>query len=104
MTEIIVIRGDGDRPGDDIIDPLMSTVAVAIQRGRNEIDTAALADGEALITTFLPEAALGHLIEVLDPAQGGAWRGKVTGLVHQVTLDESGNMAIESRLDVRKPR
>lgn len=104
MTEIIVIRGDGDRPGDTIVDALMSTVPVALARGRNEIDQAALADGLTLTTGFLPEAALGYLIEVVDPPQGAAWRGKITGIEHQISVDSSGNMNVESHLDVRRPR
>ena len=37
--DIFVMRGAGDRRGEDIVDPLIgSSIPVAIQRGRNELD------------------------------------------------------------------
>lgn len=38
MIAIIAQRSPGDRPGPDITDQLLTTEAVARERGRNEID------------------------------------------------------------------
>jgi hypothetical protein len=36
--QITVTRGAGDKPGPDIIDPLLTSEPVAVARGRREID------------------------------------------------------------------
>ena len=38
MLQTIIQRLPGDRPGDDISDPLLTTVEAQMERGRNEID------------------------------------------------------------------
>jgi len=40
VTDIIVQRCDADQPGDDIHEPLLSSVAAALARGRAELDRA----------------------------------------------------------------
>ncbi len=46
--DILCIRGSGDRPGDDITDPLLSTVEAGLSRGRAELDEGALSDEQRL--------------------------------------------------------
>ncbi len=48
MVDIVVIRGEGISPGDDIQDVLLSTVEAALSRGRAELDQGALADAPVL--------------------------------------------------------
>ena len=38
MIDIIVQRAAGDRPGSDIVEPLLGSVPAALSRGRAEID------------------------------------------------------------------
>ena len=102
MVDIVVIRGSGDRPGDDILDSLLATVEAALSRGRMELDEVALAD-EQQLECVLTDYRLGQIIEV-DDTTLGEWRGKVTGLAHRVTIDESGNLSGSSTFNFRKPR
>jgi len=102
MLNIVVIRGDGDRPGNDISDILLTEVASALERGRVELDEGALAD-EPVLECKLQEIKLGQLVEVDDSALG-TWRGKVTGVSHRVEVDDNGNLSASTTVNLRKPR
>jgi hypothetical protein len=83
MTDIIVIRGQGDRPGDDITEPFLATVQAALARGRAELDARSdVARTVRLTTLYRSGVRLGQLAEVYDALQGMAWRGKITGITH----------------------
>jgi hypothetical protein len=100
--DILCIRGDGDRPGEDIMEPLLSTVEAGLSRGRAELDEGALSD-EQRLETILIDLRLGQLIEV-DDSTLGRWRGKITSLSHQVQIDAAGNLSGSSTFTFRKPR
>lgn len=100
--DIVVIRGEGTSPGEDIVDPLLSEVSVALSRGRAELDQGALADEQQLDVT-LRDVRLGQLVAIEDSALG-AWRGKVTAVVHSVSVDDEGNLSAQTSLTLRKPR
>jgi hypothetical protein len=100
--DIIVLRGQGDSPGDDIVEPLLSDLNAALSRGRAELDQGALAD-EQQLEAALFDARLGQLVAMEDTALG-TWRGKVTGLVHTVSVDEQGNLSATTQVTLRKPR
>jgi hypothetical protein len=100
--DIVCIRGDGDRRGDDLVEPLLSSVEAALSRGRAELDDGALADQQEL-TTILVDLRLGQTIEV-DDSVLGLWSGKLTSLSHSVQIDDAGNLSGESRFTLRKPR
>lgn len=38
MNTVVVERGDGDKPGPEIVDELLGSTALLVERGRNEID------------------------------------------------------------------
>jgi hypothetical protein len=84
---IIVRRGKGSHPGDDIIDPLITALPVALQRGRNEMDERAsgLQDVELEIP-FRPNLRNGQVVQVVDLLFGVTWYGKITGLTHRGEL------------------
>lgn len=85
MTDIIVRRGAGDLCGDDITDPLISTQAVAVNRGRNELDRRATVKVPVnLRTIFRPGVLLGQLVEVNDSLQGITYRAKVVQIRHDI--------------------
>lgn len=78
MTDIVVIRGLGDREGDDIIDALLSTEAPALSRGRAELDERATAKVTRDITVpYESGIELGQLARVQDPLQGETYSGKI---------------------------
>lgn len=82
MVDIVVQRGLGDRDGGIIEDPLIITVDVALQRGRNTIDEHSPQQPVALVTRFRTGVEVGQLVEVHDAFQGESWRGKIVGLSH----------------------
>ena len=99
---IVCIRGDGDSPGEDIVDALLSSVEAGLSRGRAELDQGALADQQDL-TVILADYRLGTIIEV-DDSEIGRWRGKIIGVSHSASIDGEGNLSGETKLTVRKPR
>lgn len=100
--DIVVIRGECTSPGEDIVDPLLSEVNVALSRGRAELDQGTLADEQQLEVT-LQDLRLGQLITVEDSALG-YWQGKVTSVVHSVSVDDDGNLSAQTSVTLRKPR
>ena len=78
MVDLIVQRHGGDAPGDDISDPLIATDAVALVRGRNELDARAL-DKQLVDYELLPMAGLapGKLLEIHEAGTGLVFRAKV---------------------------
>lgn len=102
MTDLIVQRGSGDKPGDDISDPLLTTIAAALSRGRAELDEGTLAD-QAQIERTWHDHRLGDTVSLRDPI-AGRWRGKVTGVQHTIEIDSEGNVSGRTDLTVRVPR
>jgi len=100
--DIVVIRGEGNAPGEDIVEPLLSDVNAALSRGRAELDQGALADEQQLDVT-LQDLRLGQLITVEDSALG-YWKGKVIAVVHTVNVDDAGNLSASTSVTLRKPR
>jgi hypothetical protein len=100
--DIICIRGNGDRSGDDLYEPLLSDVNAGLERGRVELDEGALSD-EVSLETILLDQRLGQTIEV-DDRSIGRFYGKVTSLSHSVTIDDAGNLSGSSTFTLRKPR
>ena len=80
-----VYRGPGDRPGAEIVEPLLgSSTAAALSRGRAGLDASAHPRLETTLELVAPrlDLHLGDLIAVSDPAQGHEWRGKIVGIQH----------------------
>lgn len=83
--DLFVQRGDGARPGDDIVDPLISAIPVAIQRGRNELDERATAPQQVTAeTVYRAGVRRGHLARFYDMQNGITFASKVTGITHQI--------------------
>lgn len=98
MVDIIVKRGEGDKPGHDIFEPLLATIPVAIERGRSEIDSESDIQSVVMECVYRSNVEKGQLIEVLDILQGKTWRGKLVGIQH--TLDGS---KVITELTVHRP-
>ena len=101
--DIFVQRGAGDKPGDDIIDPLIGSIPVAIQRGRNELDARSVplkkVDTEAL---YRVGVRLGQLARFHDLLNGVEWSGKISGISHQVTKAENDSVQLTTKLKVER--
>lgn len=102
MVDLVCIRGEGDHPGQDLIEPLLSDISAALERGRVELDEGALAD-EISIETPVLDRRLGEIVQVAD-SMLGTWRGKITSVKHEFSIDDSGNLSGSSSFTVRKPR
>ncbi len=81
-SEIIVQRNEGLHQGDDIIEPLASTVNAKRERGRAEIDAGEPLRHVTVECIFDATIFPGQLVEVQDALMGKTWRGKVTGARH----------------------
>lgn len=83
MIDLIVVRGDGDKTGPDIEDPLISTTEVALARGRNEIDANSGLQSVVLVSKYRTGLRLGQVVAVMDALQGETWVGKLAGIAHR---------------------
>ena len=104
MPDIMLIRGAGDYPGDDIIEPLAATVQAARALGQSKIDEAEPADEEHLTAAYTPQLRLGQTLQVHDPWGGASYQGKITRLRHVGDTDADGNVSISTEITLKKPR
>lgn len=102
MVDIVVQRGEADRPGTDIAEPLLATVPAALARGAAELDSGEPADKISL-TIAARDVRLGETVTLADPV-AGRWAGKVSGVTHSFEIDEEGNIKMDTQLDVEVPR
>lgn len=101
MTDLVVMRGEGHRPGQDIIDPLLVTTQLALARGQKELDEGELANRVDL-TLPLTDIRVGETVRLQGPLVG-PYSGKVTSLSHRVSIDDEGNLSGETQLSVKVP-
>lgn len=80
MIDIFVMRGAGDRRGDDITSPLLCSLAAALQRGQVEIDVSTPSRSVQLSAKHRVGFKTGQLVRVIDSMQGVAWQGKITAI------------------------
>lgn len=102
MIDLFVQRGSGDKPGEDVVDPLVSSIPVAIVRGRNELDDKAhRKDDETLGTVYRDGVRLGHLARTYEV--GEIWTGKIDGIEH--TIRKVGDsVQTTTSLQLERPR
>ena len=99
MVWIAVARYDGNRQAPPIVDGLLCTEAVCVNRGRNELDEHAYKHAPVTVNAvFRPGVRLGQLAEVHDALQGISWRGKIVGIQYT-----NGGGAPIMVLDIEKP-
>ena len=104
MVDIVVIRGAGDYPGNDVSEPLASSVAVARELGRSIIDDAEPGDDMQLTAAYLPELRLGKTLYVVDAWGEPAYNCKITGIRHVAGIDADGNPQLTTEITARRPR
>lgn len=102
MVDIVVQRGEADRPKADIVEPLLATIPAALARGRTELDNGELADTVSL--DIAPgDVRLGETVGMTDPVTG-RWLGKITSIQHSLDTDDNGNVTLETSLELQVPR
>ena len=84
MIDIIVIRGAGDRPGQDVVDPLIgSSLPVALARGRKELDDQAQPLQPISVQgLFRVGLRPGNTLRFQDMRRG-TWAGALGGISHR---------------------
>lgn len=83
MVDIVVIRGLGDRPGDDIFEPILASEAAALMRGAAEMNTRSVNKSDKSVSVpFQTGLKPGLLVRVIDALQGEVYTGKVTTIQH----------------------
>lgn len=98
MTDLFVKRNLGLLRGPDIVNRLLATDEVAIERGQSELDKNSGLQEIQLVTVFRTGVKMGQLVEVLDALQGRVYRGKIKGIRHSAS---SG--VIQTQLTLDKP-
>jgi len=80
--DIVVVRGAGDKDGGLIESALMTSIAVALEKGRIALD---LASGltEVVVVCKYRRFELGSIVEVSDNDLGEVWRGYIVGIVEK---------------------
>lgn len=83
--DITVIRGAGDLPGEDIVEPLLATDQAGISRGRAELDFRSVASQEVQLTIkYRSGLKLGNLVEVSGTEEPEIWKGKIKSINHKM--------------------
>ena len=82
MPEAYVQRGAGDLIGPDVIDPLMSELAVLLARGTAEIDRSSNLQKVYVDAKYRGAVRRGQLAEIGDAFQGVTWRGKISAIAY----------------------
>lgn len=101
MVHIVVKRGAGQHPGEEIVDPLLSTVPAALSRGRAELDRQGSGAQEVTLTVpFIAGRRHGQTEAVHDIQSGRVYTGKITGLRHHGRGGESPEAWTDVTLEV----
>lgn len=98
MISIVVQRGEGDLPGEDIVESLLCSLAPALSRGQAELDNGTEASSVSIECRYQVGARPGQLARIVDAEQGAIWRGKVTAVTHEAVPGGA-----VTRLEIRRP-
>jgi len=101
--DLFVQRGAGDLPGDDVIDPLVTSIPVALARGRNELDARAHAKHEVeLEAVYRGGLRIGELVRDTDLQALETWTGEVSGITHQIRR-AGDSVQLSTTLRIERP-
>lgn len=97
MVEVTVSRGPGNRPGEPIVEPLLSgSTAAARARANAELDSRGQ-HRETVTLEIAPRGDLrpGVLVEICE--SGDRWRGIVDAVQYEIRAaqDAAGRMTIQ---------
>lgn len=98
-VSLVVRRGSGSHPGDEISDPLITTLQVALARGRNELDERASGLQDVKVSMpYRPGIRMGQVVEVKETLFGDTWYGKIAGITHSFGGDQQ-----TTELSIKRP-
>lgn len=101
-VSVLVTRGTGDRRGQDVVDALLTSEAVARERGRNLIDAAC--SRRQFVTLTCPFEGLyehGTVVEVREAADG-PWRGMLRGQSVAIAVADDGTPTGDTVLTIER--
>lgn len=99
MPDLFVQRNGADLRGPDIIDPLLTTIAACLSRGRKELDDNAHAlQDVTILIPHVPGLRCGQVIGEVDLFTGLYWFGKIVGIEYNYT-----ETSLEVRVDIKRP-
>ena len=79
---ITVKRHMADHPAPDIVEPLLTHILPALERGRAELDSGEPLQTVRISALYVAGLKPGALVAIMDYWQGGPYRGKVTRVEH----------------------
>lgn len=85
MPDIVVLRGGGSRQGEDVIDPLLTTDAACLERGRIELDKGSGLQPLELECVYRDGLLLGDVVEIHDPLHSTTYYGILSHITHSVS-------------------
>ena len=100
MTCVTLIRGDGDRVAPAVVDPLLTTIAAKVERGRVVIDLNSKADTVQVVVRVNIGFYRGAVVLVRDTVLNSIWYGVIKRLQFK---DDAGGVPSVS-LTVWRPR
>lgn len=81
MVDVIVLRGDGDVQGDDIVDPLLSTLTAALARGEQALNDSTTGKIDKTIEIpYTSDIEPGVYVQVIDDFLLEQYVGKVENI------------------------
>lgn len=84
--DVVVVRGVGSHQGPDIVDPYITSLEVALARGRNELDdTASGLQPVDLEVPYYGAARPGLVVEVNDTELNEQWFGVIQTAGHRAS-------------------
>lgn len=79
--DVTVVRYNGDKPGDDILDVLLTTEAAALARGFGELNEQAVTHREVVLDTpYLKNLRMGEILYATESMSGKPIVGKIAGI------------------------
>jgi hypothetical protein len=97
MIDIVVIRGAGLAQGDDIVEPLLSTLAAALARGEHELnETATGKVSRTANIPFTPGIEPGCMVYVHDEFLEEDYVGRVDNVdINVIATPPSATMRVD---------
>ena len=82
MVDVTCVRGAGDLPGPDVVEPILSDPAAAVHRGTAEIDAREPHSLRVVTVAYSGDVRRGEIVSV-DLGDGG---DPVRGLVEDISI------------------
>lgn len=88
-TKILAVRGNGDKPGPEVSEPMLCTLNSLIARGVAELDEASDYKAVTLTTIYRPNVHDGDTVTVYESLYGETWNGVIDAITHSGELGKT---------------